>query len=111
MTPEDKQRLEDFGKFGVSIADREWIMDLIKRQDEEIARLKESKIELAACLQAKDQQLDRERGALTQFAEQYPCHCAINYPGSTEYHSYDCRNAVVQEFVAQYQSREQAKGE
>ena len=40
MTPEDKFRLEDLGKFGISIADREWIVDLIKRQDAEIEQLK-----------------------------------------------------------------------
>ena len=40
MTPEDKLRLEEMGKFGISIADREWIVGIIKRQDEEIERLK-----------------------------------------------------------------------
>ena len=40
MTPEDKFRLEDLGKFGSSIADREWIVDLIKRQDAKIDQLK-----------------------------------------------------------------------
>ena len=40
MTPEDKLRLEELGKFGISIADREWIVDLIKRQDAEIEQLK-----------------------------------------------------------------------
>ncbi|HEX6435558.1 MAG TPA: hypothetical protein VF182_00405 [Candidatus Binatia bacterium] len=40
MTPEDKLRLEELGKFGISIADREWIADIIRRQDEEIERLK-----------------------------------------------------------------------
>ena len=40
MTPEDKLRLEELGKFGISIADREWIVDLIKRQDAKIEKLK-----------------------------------------------------------------------
>jgi hypothetical protein len=40
MTAEDKLRLEELGKFGISIADREWIADIIRRQDEEIERLK-----------------------------------------------------------------------
>jgi hypothetical protein len=40
MTPEDKIRLEELGKFGISIADREWILALIKRQDAEIQQLK-----------------------------------------------------------------------
>ena len=40
MTPEDKLRLEELGKFGISIADREWILGLIKRQDAEIQQLK-----------------------------------------------------------------------
>ena len=40
MTPEDKLRLEELGKFGISIADREWIVDLIKRQDAKIDQLK-----------------------------------------------------------------------
>jgi hypothetical protein len=40
MTPEDKLRFEELGKFGISIADREWIADIIRRQDEEIERLK-----------------------------------------------------------------------
>jgi hypothetical protein len=40
MTSEDKLRLEELGKFGISIADREWIVDLIKRQDAEIEQLK-----------------------------------------------------------------------
>ena len=40
MTPEDKLRLEELGKFGISIADREWILALIKRQDAEIEQLK-----------------------------------------------------------------------
>ena len=40
MTPEDKLRLEEMGKFGISIADREWILALIKRQDAEIQQLK-----------------------------------------------------------------------
>jgi hypothetical protein len=40
MTPEDKLRLDELGKFGISIADREWIVDIIRRQDEEIERLK-----------------------------------------------------------------------
>ena len=40
MTPEDKLRLDEFGKFGISIADREWILALINRQDAEIEQLK-----------------------------------------------------------------------
>jgi hypothetical protein len=40
MTPEDKLRLEELGKFGISIADREWIRALINRQDAEIQQLK-----------------------------------------------------------------------
>ena len=40
MTPEDKLRLEELGKFGISIADREWIVALVKRQDAEIQQLK-----------------------------------------------------------------------
>jgi hypothetical protein len=40
MTPEDKRRLEELGKFGISIADREWILALINRQDAEIEQLK-----------------------------------------------------------------------
>jgi hypothetical protein len=40
MTPEDKLRLEELGKFGISIADREWILALINRQDTEIEQLK-----------------------------------------------------------------------
>jgi hypothetical protein len=40
MTPEDKLRLEELGRFGISIADREWIMALINRQDAEIEQLK-----------------------------------------------------------------------
>ena len=40
MTPEDKLRLEELGKFGISIADREWIIALISRQDAEIEQLK-----------------------------------------------------------------------
>ena len=40
MTPEDKLRLEELGKFGISIADREWILALINRQDAEIEQLK-----------------------------------------------------------------------
>ena len=42
MTPEDKLRLEELGKFGISIADREWILALINRQDAEIEQLKQS---------------------------------------------------------------------
>jgi hypothetical protein len=40
MTAEDKLRLEELGKFGISIADREWILALINRQDAEIEQLK-----------------------------------------------------------------------
>jgi hypothetical protein len=40
MTPEDKLRLDELGKFGISIADREWILALINRQDAEIQQLK-----------------------------------------------------------------------
>ena len=40
MTPEDKLRLEELGRFGISIADREWILALINRQDAEIEQLK-----------------------------------------------------------------------
>jgi hypothetical protein len=40
MTSEDKLRLDELGKFGISITDREWIVDLIKRQDAEIEQLK-----------------------------------------------------------------------
>ena len=40
MTPEDKFRLNELGKFGISIADREWVVDLIKRQDAQIEQLK-----------------------------------------------------------------------
>lgn len=40
MTPEDKLRPDELGKFGISIADREWILALIKRQDSEIQQLK-----------------------------------------------------------------------
>ena len=40
MTSKDKLRLDELGKFGISIADREWIADIIRRQDEEIERLK-----------------------------------------------------------------------
>ena len=42
---------------------------------------------------------------LEQFAKDYPCHCAENYPGLTPYHGQDCQNDVVQEFVAQWQSK------
>lgn len=42
---------------------------------------------------------------LKQFAKDYPCHCAQNYPGSTAYHGHDCENAVVQDFVAQWQDK------
>lgn len=42
---------------------------------------------------------------LEQFATDYPCHCAENYPGTTKYHGHDCENEVVQEFVAQWQSK------
>jgi hypothetical protein len=40
MTPEDKLRLDELGKFGISIADREWIFALSNRQDAEIEQLK-----------------------------------------------------------------------
>ena len=40
MAPEDKLRLEELGKFGISIGDREWIVDLIKRQVAQIEQLK-----------------------------------------------------------------------
>ena len=40
MTPEDKLRLEELGRFGISIADREWILALINQQDAEIEQLK-----------------------------------------------------------------------
>jgi len=39
---------------------------------------------------------------LEQFAADYPCHCAKNYPGTTRYHGHDCENAVVQDFVAEF---------
>lgn len=39
---------------------------------------------------------------LEQFAKDYPCDCAENYPGTTMYHGHDCQNDVVQEFVAQF---------
>jgi hypothetical protein len=35
MTSEDKLRLEELGKFAISVADREWIANIIGRQDEE----------------------------------------------------------------------------
>lgn len=44
--------------------------------------------------------------SLEQFAKDYPCLCAENYPGTTAYHGHDCQNEVVQEFVAQWQGRE-----
>jgi len=40
MTPEDKLRLAELGRFGISIADREWILALINRLDAEIEQLK-----------------------------------------------------------------------
>jgi hypothetical protein len=36
MTREDKLRLVELGKFGISIADREWILAPIDRQTAEI---------------------------------------------------------------------------
>jgi hypothetical protein len=58
MTPEDKVRLDELGKFGISIADREWILALINRQDEEIQQLK---TELTT---AKDSQRIEESSAV-----------------------------------------------
>jgi hypothetical protein len=58
MTPEDKLRLEELGKFGISIADREWILALINRQDAEIQQLK---TELTT---AKDSQRIEESSAV-----------------------------------------------
>ena len=40
MKPEDKLRHDELGKFGISIADREWILALINRQDAQIEQLK-----------------------------------------------------------------------
>lgn len=49
---------------------------------------------------------ERKQRGLSQFAESYPCHCAENYPGSTEYHGHDCQNEIAQEFVAQFLASE-----
>lgn len=50
--------------------------------------------------------LEQAEKALESFAETYPCYCAQNYPGVTEYHGHDCQSAVVQEFVAQFMARD-----
>ena len=69
MTPEDKLRLEELGKFGISIADREWILALINRQDAEIEQLK---TELTAGIyrREKDAQSTQELSALPKIRGQ-----------------------------------------
>ena len=69
MTPEDKLRLEELGKFGISIADREWILALINRQDAEIEQLK---TELATGIhrREKDTQSIQESSALPKIRGQ-----------------------------------------
>jgi len=62
MTPEDKLRLEELGKFGISIADREWILALINRQDAEIEQLK-TELTTGIYRREKDTQSSQELSA------------------------------------------------
>jgi len=62
MTPEDKLRLEELGKFGISIADREWILALINRQDAEIEQLK-TELTTGIYRREKDAQSSQELSA------------------------------------------------
>ncbi len=62
MTPEDKLRLEELGKFGISIADREWILALINRQDAEIQQLR-TELTMAIYRGEKDTQRIEELSA------------------------------------------------
>jgi hypothetical protein len=63
MTPEDKLRLEELGKFGISIADREWILALINRQDAEIQQLR-TELTMAIYRGEKDTQRIEESSAV-----------------------------------------------
>jgi hypothetical protein len=69
MTPEDKLRLEELGKFGISIADREWILALINRQDAEIEQLK-TELTMGIYRREKDTQSQELSAALPKIRGQ-----------------------------------------
>jgi hypothetical protein len=69
MTPEDKLRLEELGKFGISIADREWILALINRQDTEIEQLK-TELTSIYCREKDSQSMEQLSAALPKIRGQ-----------------------------------------